>query len=97
MYFNCQSQKMGRNTFWIRVVFVKFLMKQIRSRNCKNNRVITFPAFLISVITVHFLKCLKTKYLIFLQVSRVIFVNGGSMTNAKVYQDFYDDKNLEGK
>jgi len=37
------------------------------------------------------------KYLIFLQVIRVlkIFVNGRSMTNAKVYQGSLDDKKLE--
>jgi len=35
--------------------------------------------------------------LIFLQVIRAsqIFVNGGSMTNAKVYQRFHDDKKIE--
>jgi len=42
------------------------------------------------------LKCLITKYLIFLQVIRVFqFFNGGSMTNAKVYQGFHDDKRLK--
>ena len=44
--------------------------------------------FLTSVVTVYFLKCLTTKYFIFLQVIRVfkIFVNRGSMTSAEVYQ-----------
>jgi len=43
------------------------------------------------------LKCLITKILIFLQVIRVfcIFVNGGSMTNAKVYQGFHGNKKVE--
>jgi len=37
------------------------------------------------------------KYLVFLQVISVfyIFVNGGSMTSAKVYQRFHDDKKVE--
>jgi len=66
-------------------------------QKCKNNRVIKFLAFLTSVITVYLLKCRITKDLIFLQVIRVfkIFVNGGSMTNAEVYQGFHDDKNVE--
>ena len=53
--------------------------------------------FLTSVITVYLLKCVVTKYLIFLQVICVfkIFVNAGSMTNAKVYQRFHDDKKVE--
>jgi len=52
--------------------------------------------FLTSVITVSLLKCLITKYLIFLQVIRVfkIFVDGGSMRNAKVYRGFHDDKKV---
>jgi len=43
------------------------------------------------------LKCLITNYLIILEVIRPfkIFVNGGSMTNAKVYQGFHDDKKVE--
>jgi len=43
------------------------------------------------------LKCLAAKYLIFLRVIRFfsIFVNGCSMTNAKVYQGFHDDKKVE--
>jgi len=40
-------------------------------QKCKNNRVITFLAFLTSVITVYLLMCVITKYLIFLQVIRV--------------------------
>jgi len=37
------------------------------------------------------------KYLIFLQVVCVfqIFVNRGSMTNAKVYQGFHNDRKVE--
>jgi len=48
-------------------------------------------------MTVYLLKYLITKYLIFLQVTRVfqIFVNGSSMTNAKVYQGLRDYKNDE--
>jgi len=34
------------------------------------------------------------KYLFFLQVIHFFF-NGGSMTNAKVYQGFHDDKKVE--
>jgi len=43
------------------------------------------------------LKCLAAKYLIFLGVIRFfsIFVSGCSMTNAKVYQGFHDDKKVE--
>jgi len=43
------------------------------------------------------LKCLITKYLVFLHVIRVflIFVNGSFMTNVKVYQGFHDDKKVE--
>jgi len=57
-------------------------------QKCKNNRVIKISCFLTSVITVYLLKRLATKYLIFLQVicCFLIFVNGGSMKNAKAYQ-----------
>ena len=59
-------------------------------QKCKNiNRSSRWiSCFLPSAITVFLLVCLITKCLIFLQVIRVfyIFVNEGSMTNAKVYQ-----------
>ena len=47
--------------------------------------------------TVYLLKCLIMKNFISLQVIRAfeIFVNGGSMTNAKVHQRFHDDKKVE--
>jgi len=40
-------------------------------KKCKHNRVVKYLAFLSFVITAYLLKCLITKYLIFLQVIRV--------------------------
>jgi len=66
----------------------------VAAKFSKNTR--TSESFLSSVITVCLLKYLIMKYLIFLQVICVFkdFL-WGSMTNAKVYQGFLDDKKVE--
>jgi len=50
---------------------VQILNVAAEFNKCKNNRGITFLVFLTSVMTVYWLKYLITKYLIFLQVTRV--------------------------
>jgi len=57
----------------------------------------SISCFLTFALTLLFVKVSRTKYLIFLQVTRVllIFHSGGSMTNPKVYQGFHDDKMVE--
>jgi len=61
----------GTTHIWDTGSFCKILNVADTFQKCKNNRVIKFLAFLTSVITVYLLKCLLTKYLIFLQVIRV--------------------------
>jgi len=63
---------MGRHThIWDTGSFCEIWNVADTIQKCKKNRVITFLAFLTSVITVCLLKCLITKYLIFIQIIRV--------------------------
>jgi len=85
MYFKCKRRLIhsGPNEFqlsklengtthiWDTGSFCEILNVAHTFQKCRNNRVITFLAFLTSVISVYLLKCLITKYLIFLQVIRV--------------------------
>ena len=89
---------MGRHVFDVRVLSAKFLTLTVTFQKCKNNRVINFLLFNFWNNYL-FVEIYNKEIFEFLAGSLIrvfkIFVEGCSMTNAKVYMGFHDDKKIE--
>ena len=86
---------MGRHIFERRF-FCQILNVADTFKKCKNNRVIKFLAFYFCNNCL-FVEVSNNEIFDFLSGSSCIsnFVDGGSMTNAKIYQGLRDDKKVK--